>query len=75
MGLWGAAQAIAFGLGGLAGSTASDIARALMGAPVPAYALVFAAESVLFLVSAVLAASIARTLPSPASANLQAHAG
>lgn len=75
MGLWGAAQAIAFGLGGLAGSTASDIARAFMGAPVPAYALVFAAESVLFLVSAVLAASIARTSSRPAAANLQAHAG
>lgn len=60
MGLWGAAQAIAFGLGGLAGSTASDIARALLGAPMPAYALVFALESVLFLVSAVLAAGLSQ---------------
>jgi BCD family chlorophyll transporter-like MFS transporter len=61
MGLWGAAQAIAFGLGGLAGSTASDIARALLGAAMPAYALVFALESVLFLVSAVLAAGLTQT--------------
>lgn len=60
MGLWGAAQAIAFGLGGLAGSTATDIARMLMGAAIPAYALVFMLESVLFLVSAVLAAGLAR---------------
>lgn len=60
MGLWGAAQAIAFGVGGLAGSTATDIARVLLGAAIPAYALVFMIESVLFLVSAVLAAGLAR---------------
>jgi BCD family chlorophyll transporter-like MFS transporter len=71
MGLWGAAQAIAFGIGGLAGSTASDIARVLMGAAIPAYALVFMLESVLFLVSAVLAAGLTRA-PEPAPGKLVA---
>ena len=31
MGLWGAAQAAAFGLGGLLGTAASDLAHALLG--------------------------------------------
>ena len=72
MGLWGAAQAIAFGLGGLAGSTATDIARALMGAAIPAYALVFMLESVLFLVSAALAAGLTRAHAPEASGKLVA---
>jgi BCD family chlorophyll transporter-like MFS transporter len=58
MGLWGAAQAIAFGVGGFAGTLASDVARALLGSPVTAYATVFALEAALFLVSAVLAARV-----------------
>ncbi|NVO16871.1 MAG: BCD family MFS transporter [Rhodoplanes sp.] len=58
MGLWGAAQAISFGLGGFAGTLASDVARALLGSPVSAYATVFALEAALFLVSAVLAARV-----------------
>jgi BCD family chlorophyll transporter-like MFS transporter len=60
MGLWGAAQAIAFGIGGFLGSAASDLARDLIGAPGPAYAAVFAAEGVLFLVAAGLAARVGR---------------
>ncbi|HEY6134646.1 MAG TPA: BCD family MFS transporter [Rubrivivax sp.] len=55
MGLWGAAQAISFGLGGIAGTAASDVARWLIGSPGLAYATVFAFEGVLFLASAVLA--------------------
>jgi BCD family chlorophyll transporter-like MFS transporter len=55
MGLWGAAQAVAFGLGGFAGTIASDVARYALGAPLLAYALVFIAEAALFLVSAILA--------------------
>ncbi len=55
MGLWGAAQAIAFGLGGLAGAGASDVMRWLVGSPVSAYGAVFFAEAVLFGVAAVLA--------------------
>lgn len=56
MGLWGAAQAVAFGLGGLAGTAASDIARMLIASPALAYAAVFALEAMLFVVAAVLAA-------------------
>ena len=58
MGLWGAAQAVAFGLGGMVGTGASDLARWLIGATGPAYAAVFAFEAVLFLVAAWLACSI-----------------
>ena len=69
MGLWGAAQAIAFGLGGLAGAAASDLARWLIGSPGAAYACVFAFEALLFLVAAKLATCIdnpaAGALPQP----------
>ena len=58
MGLWGAAQAIGFAAGGLVGTAASDLARAWLGAPGPAYALVFAAEALLFIAAARLAAAI-----------------
>ncbi|MFH1815642.1 MAG: BCD family MFS transporter [Pseudomonadota bacterium] len=59
MGLWGAAQAIAFGLGGFAGTVAIDVTRAFIESPGFAYALVFACEGVLFVVSAVMALRIA----------------
>ncbi len=55
MGLWGAAQAVAFGLGGFLGTAASDLARLLLGSPALAYASVFAIEACLFLVAALLA--------------------
>ncbi|AOF80931.1 major Facilitator Superfamily protein [Methyloversatilis sp. RAC08] len=58
MGLWGAAQAIAFGLGGFAGTVAIDVTRAFIESPGFAYALVFACEGVLFVVSAVMALRI-----------------
>lgn len=55
MGLWGAAQAIAFGLGGLFGASAVDIGRHLFGADGPAFELVFAFEAMMFLGAAALA--------------------
>lgn len=61
MGLWGAAQAIAFGLGGFVGAVLVDISRQLLGTPVAAYSTVFALEALLFLVSAWLAARIGST--------------
>lgn len=61
MGLWGAAQAVAFGMGGLVGTAASDLARWLIGTPAHAYAAVFAFEAALFVASAVLAAQMGRT--------------
>jgi MFS transporter, BCD family, chlorophyll transporter len=67
MGLWGAAQAIAFGLGGFAGTIVVDIARAVL--PVEeAYALVFMIEAGLFLIAAAVALAIAM----PSSARLRA---
>ena len=55
MGLWGAAQAVAFGLGGLLGAGASDLARWLIQSPGAAYASVFAFEGLVFVLSAVMA--------------------
>ena len=58
MGLWGAAQAVAFGLGGLVGTAASDLARWLVGSPVTAYAVVFGFEALLFVAAALLASRL-----------------
>lgn len=55
MGVWGAAQALAFGTGGLVGALATDAARSLIGADGPAFALTFGAEAMLFLCAAHLA--------------------
>ena len=55
MGLWGASQAIAFGLGGFLGAVAADAARALLAEAGAAFALVFASQGVLFILSAWLA--------------------
>ena len=60
MGLWGAAQAIAFGLGGLLGTAASDIAHYFMTAQGTAYACVFGFETVMFVMSAVCAVWVGR---------------
>jgi len=58
MGLWGAAQAIGFALGGVLGTAASDLARWLIGSQVAAYVSVFTVEAGLFVVAAVLAVGI-----------------
>ena len=55
MGVWGAAQAIAFGLGGLTGALGVDIARHLAGQDGAAFQLIFAIEACLFILAAVLA--------------------
>ena len=70
MGMWGAAQAIAFGLGSFFGAAMSDMAKLLFGSPVAAYSTVFAFEAVLFLVAAVLAYQI-----SPATDSRHSNAG
>jgi MFS transporter, BCD family, chlorophyll transporter len=58
MGLWGAAQAVAFGLGGLVGTAASDLAHWLLASSGVAYAAVFALEALLFIAAAALAAQV-----------------
>ena len=60
MGLWGAAQAVAFGLGGLLGTAASDLAHAWWGEQRMAYAAVFGLQALLFAVSATLATGVAK---------------
>jgi BCD family chlorophyll transporter-like MFS transporter len=59
MGLWGAAQACAFGLGGFFGASAVDAGRHLLGADGPAFELVFAFEAIIFLIAAAIAARLA----------------
>lgn len=66
MGLWGAAQALAFGAGGLAGTAASDLARFVFGSPATAYAAVFGMEAALFGAAAVLALGVFQTRDQPA---------
>ncbi|MEL6298655.1 MAG: BCD family MFS transporter [Pseudomonadota bacterium] len=61
MGLWGAAQAIAFGLGIVLGSAVVDAARYLSGEPHIAYAIVFTLEGALFVLAAALAARMGST--------------
>jgi BCD family chlorophyll transporter-like MFS transporter len=56
MGLWGAAQALAFGLGGFVGTVGADLARHITQSPATAYEIVFVGEALLFLVAAVLSA-------------------
>jgi BCD family chlorophyll transporter-like MFS transporter len=60
MGLWGAAQALAFALGGLTGTLAVDLARWAFGSPTPAYTSVFLGEAALFILAALLASFVAR---------------
>ena len=55
MGLWGASQAVAFGLGGFLGASAVDMGRALLGADGPAFELVFAFEAMIFIMAAMIA--------------------
>lgn len=57
MGVWGAAQALAFGAGAVLGPGLVEGGTALMRAPAPAYAAVFLVQSLLFLLSARLVAS------------------
>jgi MFS transporter, BCD family, chlorophyll transporter len=65
MGMWGAAQAVAFGIGGLAGAAAVDVARLLLGAPHAAYATVFVIDALVFVAAAMLAARIGRPRREP----------
>ncbi|MET0675875.1 MAG: BCD family MFS transporter [Bradyrhizobium sp.] len=60
MGLWGAAQAFAFGIGGFMGTLASDVARYLLSSAALSYAFVFAAEAALFVVAGMMAVWVQR---------------
>jgi BCD family chlorophyll transporter-like MFS transporter len=60
IGLWGGAQAIAFGFGGLLGAAASDLARSIFTNIAFAYSSVFFVEAVLFIASAYMASLVER---------------
>jgi BCD family chlorophyll transporter-like MFS transporter len=60
MGLWGAAQAIAFGVGGLLGTGASDLSHWFVHAQGTAYAWVFGFEALMFAMSAACAVWVGR---------------
>jgi MFS transporter, BCD family, chlorophyll transporter len=70
MGLWGAAQAIAFALGGVAGAGAADLARFVFNDLGAAYASVFFAEALLFACAALLATRVWK-LPDPNDITMQ----
>lgn len=67
MGVWGAAQAVSFGLGGFLGTVALDVTRALTGDTPLSFAVVFGLEAGLFL----LAAAIALLIKTPAQSRVR----
>jgi BCD family chlorophyll transporter-like MFS transporter len=58
MGVWGAAQAGAFAIGGFVGAVSVGALRGLFHQTVPAFLIVFGAEALVFLLSAHLASRI-----------------
>jgi BCD family chlorophyll transporter-like MFS transporter len=68
MGLYGTAQAIAFGVGGFAGAALSDVGRALLGSPALGYTVVFLLEAMLFVLAAWF---VGRTAPSAPAARVR----
>ncbi|MFM9852919.1 MAG: BCD family MFS transporter [Sphingomonadaceae bacterium] len=69
MGVWGAAQAIAFGIGGFSGAAGLDAGRAIFSQTSTAFTTVFAVEATLF----ILAAYLARNLGNPQHAPDMTH--
>lgn len=75
MGVWGAAQAISFGLGGVAGTIVLTFGRWATGNDATAFTMVFSLEAVLFLVSAAVAIRIGvRRKDDPGSAHVHSQA-
>jgi BCD family chlorophyll transporter-like MFS transporter len=71
MGLWGASQAIAAGIGGLSGAALVDLFRLGVAVPV-AFGTVFVIEAALFLAAAALALRIMAPAPAAAATTLVA---
>ena len=61
MGVWGASQAIAFGLGGFSGAAGLDAGRAAFANTGTAFIAVFAVEAMLFLIAAYLARKLGQS--------------
>lgn len=58
MGVWGAAQAIAFACGGFAGAAGVDVLRAILPADSGAFLIVFMLEAAVFALAALLASRL-----------------
>ena len=71
MGLWGAAQAVALGAGGLTGASLVDIARWGLGSALAAYGVVFAIEALAFVAAALLATRIEREAAEPRAGSIE----
>jgi MFS transporter, BCD family, chlorophyll transporter len=71
MGVWGAAQAIAFGTGGLLGAVIVDQLRALLGQDAAAFQWVFGVEAVMFIVAALFATGTSLTRPKQSQEAMQ----
>ncbi len=69
MGLWGAAQALAFALGGMAGTGTVDLIRYVSGSPLLAFASVFGLQAMLFFLAARFAARVGSTNQRRSAAN------
>jgi BCD family chlorophyll transporter-like MFS transporter len=60
MGIFGAAQAVAYAIGGFLGAVGSDVARALLSSSARGYGAVFVAEAVLFALAALVMPGVRR---------------
>jgi BCD family chlorophyll transporter-like MFS transporter len=69
MGLFGAAQAIAFALGGLLGTGLTDLAKGILDATSQAYGAVFLLEAALFVLAAHLGAKVSESQSKPIRAS------
>jgi BCD family chlorophyll transporter-like MFS transporter len=77
MGIWGAAQAMAFALGGIVGTLSVDAIRLLTGSALHAYALVFILQAALFAAAVLLAVRVVqqgRMLPASSGPTLETKA-
>jgi MFS transporter, BCD family, chlorophyll transporter len=63
MGVWGASQAAAFGLGGLLGAVGVDVGRRVMADDAIAFSVIFGCEAVLFIVAAAVALRATSCMP------------
>lgn len=79
MGVWGASQAIAFGLGGFLGAAGVDVMRGVIGHTGQAFLIVFSVEALLFVAAAILASRLElapRSVEAPALGEaMPAHIG
>jgi MFS transporter, BCD family, chlorophyll transporter len=74
MGVFGAAQAVAFGLGGFVGTALADVLRYATGSAAAGYGFVFALEAALFVLAAAIAWHLAKA-PASTSENPLLMAG